>query len=275
MIEIDDPADPRLGDYTALTDVDLRRGLEAERGVFIVEGLLAIESLLRSPYAVRSVLTNHRAHARLSGALATIDAPVYVVDDDVMRGTVGFDLHRGAVASAHRPADLDPEPLLATGNRLLVLEGVNDHENIGGIFRNAAAFGVDAVLLDPTGADPLYRRSVRVSLGHVLHVPFTRLPNWPGSITRLGAAGWSTVALTPSGEVDIGDFAPNAPARIALLLGAEGAGLRDATIDAADHRVRITLAPGVDSLNVATAAAVALHALRGRPDGARRHNSAG
>ena len=262
MIELDDAADPRLADYVALTDVELRRGLEAERGVFIVEGLLAIESLLRSRYAVRSVLLNPRAHARLAPALDRLDAPVYVVADEVMRATVGFDLHRGAVASACRPGEDEPGPSLAEGERLVVLEGVNDHENLGGIFRNAAAFGVDAVLLDATCADPLYRRSVRVSLGHVLQVPFTRVAGWPGSLAQLRAAGWTTVALTPSGDVDIDDFARHAPRRLALLLGAEGAGLGSATLAAADHRVRIPLAPGVDSLNVATAAAVALHALR-------------
>lgn len=272
-IHLDDPNDPRLADYVALTDVELRRRVEGDRGVFIVEGALAIERLVQSSYAVRSVLTNRRAFERLRDVLADVDAPVYVVADDVMRATVGFDLHRGAVASAVRPPERDVDELLGGGTRLLVLEGVNDHENLGALFRNAAAFGVDGVLLDPTCADPLYRRSVRVSLGHVLHVPFARAKAWSDAIDRLHDAGWTTIALTPSGDVTIDEvaaqlrqdqrasFAP-AAARVALLLGAEGPGLTDVAMRAAHHRVRIPISPGVDSLNVATAAAVALYALR-------------
>jgi tRNA G18 (ribose-2'-O)-methylase SpoU len=263
-IAIGDAADPRLADYTALTDAELRRRLEVARGVFIVEGRLAIESLLRSRYAVRSVLVSRRMHDRLARALAGVEAPVYVVDDHVLRATVGFDLHRGAVASAHRPPAPDLDPLIRSGSRLLVLEGVNDHENIGALFRNAAAFGVDAVLLDATCADPLYRRSVRVSLGHVLHVPFTPLVPWPHAIERLHGAGWTTVALTPSGDETIAAIAAAAPHRVALLVGAEGPGLSAGAIAAAHHRVRIPLAAGVDSLNVATAAAIALYALSPR-----------
>jgi tRNA G18 (ribose-2'-O)-methylase SpoU len=259
IVEIDDAGDERLADYVALTDVELRRRIEAHRRVFIVEGLLAIESLLRSHYEVRSVLVDRRAHERLREALATTEAPVYVVSDDVLRATVGFDLHRGAVASAGRPEPSDPAPLLASGTRLLVLEGVNDHENLGALFRNAAAFGVDAVLLDPTCADPLYRRSVRVSLGHVLHVPFARLP-LPGGLALLREHGWTTVALTPRGETPISALPVRSDERVALVLGAEGPGLSPGALAGADHRVRIPLAPGVDSLNVATAAAVALFA---------------
>jgi tRNA G18 (ribose-2'-O)-methylase SpoU len=262
MEEIHDARDPRLADYVSLTDVELRRHVEAERGVFMVEGLLAIRALLQSSYTVRSVLVDPRAHARLAAELSGIGAPVYVVDGTVMAATVGFALHRGAVASANRPPELDAASLLETGNRLLVLEGVNDHENLGAIFRNAAAFGVDAVLLDPSCADPLYRRSVRVSLGNVLRVPFARLRAWPGSLARLHDAGWETVALTPSGDVDVDELVPRPPGRIALLLGAEGPGLTETVLAAADHRARIALVPGVDSLNVATAAAVALHVLR-------------
>lgn len=273
-IEIVDPSDPRLADYVGLTDVERRRKVEADRGVVIVEGALAIERLVQSSYSVRSVLTNRRGLARLREVLARLDAPVYLVADDVMRATVGFDLHRGAVASATRPHERSvDQQLLSTGTRLMVLEGVNDHENLGALFRNAAAFGVDAVLLDPTCADPLYRRSVRVSLGYVLRVPFARAAPWPGAIERLHDAGWTTVALTPSGDVTIDAVAARlhgsvaaepAPAepRVALLLGAEGPGLTDAAMQAAHHRARIPIAPGVDSLNVATAAAVALYALR-------------
>ncbi len=167
-IVIVDPADPRLADFVGLRDAALRRRVEHERGVFIAEGRLAIEALVASGYEVRAVLVNEKARRRLAATLAHVVAPVYVVDDAVMAHTVGFDLHRGAVASAVRPADT-VQPVAAvvpeTARRLLVCEGVNDHENLGALFRNAAAFGVDAVLLDATTADPLYRRSVRVSLG--------------------------------------------------------------------------------------------------------------
>ncbi len=270
-VPVDDADDPRLADYLRLSDAALRRRVERERRVFIVEGLLAIEALISSPYEVRSVLVDRRGWRRLADVLRDVDAPVFLAPDDVVRSTVGFDLHRGAVASATRPDDavIDATRFAADGRarRLLVLEGVNDHENLGAIFRNAAAFGVDAVLLDPTCADPLYRRSVRVSLGHVLRVPFARVA-WPETLDVLHAEGWQTLALAPQGERDLDDLARggrHAPevrdARVALLLGAEGPGLAPATMQAASQRVRISLAPGVDSLNVATAAAVALHAL--------------
>lgn len=265
-ITVDDAHDPRLADYVQLNDAALRRRVEHERRVFIVEGLLAIEALLASDYEVRSVLVDERAHRRLAAALAHVEAPVYVVDDEVLRATVGFDLHRGAVASAARPPDdlvtVDRFAGETGARRLLVLEGINDHENLGAIFRNAAAFGVDAVLLDPTCADPLYRRAVRVSLGHVLRVPFARVP-WPSSLEHLHADGWRTVALTPSAERSVDELAAELRGeRLALLLGAEGPGLPERTIAAASLRARIPMASGVDSLNVATAAAVALHVLR-------------
>ncbi len=267
-IVIVDPADPRLADFVGLRDAALRRRVEHERGVFIAEGRLAIEALVASGYEVRAVLVNEKARRRLAATLAHVVAPVYLVDDAVMAHTVGFDLHRGAVASAVRPADT-VQPVAAvvpeTARRLLVCEGVNDHENLGALFRNAAAFGVDAVLLDATTADPLYRRSVRVSLGHVLRVPFARVA-WPAALVELAAAGWHCVALTPAGDETIDDLADTAwGERLALLVGAEGPGLTATALAAAGRRVRIPLASGVDSLNVATAAAIALHAVRPRP----------
>jgi tRNA G18 (ribose-2'-O)-methylase SpoU len=196
----------------------------------------------------------------------------------VVATTVGFALHRGVVAVADRPAPLDVDTVLAgaVGRRgaspvVAVLEGLNDHENIGALFRNAAAFGVGGVLLDPTCADPLYRRSVRVSMGHVLHVPFARLDPWPSGLRRVRDHGFVVAALAPhptgadgppgASLRELADRAVVAGAGVALLLGAEGPGLSEPALAAADAVVAIPMADGVDSLNVSTAAAIAFHAL--------------
>jgi tRNA G18 (ribose-2'-O)-methylase SpoU len=175
---------------------------------------------------------------------------------------MGFNLHRGIVASAHRTPSPAPESLLANATRVAVLERLNDHENLGSLFRNARAFGVDAVLLDPQTADPLYRRCVRVSMGHVLRVPFARFTAWPDGLETLRAHGFTVVALTPScAAVPIDEVAASRPERVAIVLGAEGPGLTDETLALADVLVRIPMAGSVDSLNVATAAAIAFHRL--------------
>jgi len=210
-----------------------------------------VEQLAASRFEIRSVLVTP---AKLPRLPPDIDAPILVAEPEVLRATVGFDLHRGVVASAQRPDPLDPAQLVVGARRVLVTERVNDLENLGSLFRAARAFGCDAVLLDPETADPLGRRPVRVSMGHVLHVPFARLAPWPDALADVRAAGLEVVALTPSGE------ALRLPARIALLVGAEGPGLTERALATADRRVRIDMAPGVDSLNVATAAAIALHA---------------
>jgi len=261
-ILVDDPADPRLGDYIGLTDAALRHRLETTDGVFIAEGDLAIRALVASPFPVRSVLVTAARHRALIDVLEPLGSPVYVGEPELLRAVVGFDLHRGAVAAAGR-LPLAPAAELVSGARLvLVVEAVNDHENLGALFRNAAAFGVEAVLLSPTCADPLYRRSVRVSLGHVLGVPFTRLPDWPAGLGALRAGGFTVVALSPrlpARSVDtLGPLAA-ADGGLVLMVGAEGPGLSAGALAQADHRVRVEMAPGVDSLNVATAAAVALH----------------
>ena len=245
-----------------MRDAELRRRYESERGVFIAEGLHAIRALLGSSYPVRSILVTDRQWGALRSDVAAAGsaAPVFVADREVLAAVAGFDLHRGAVAAAGRLPPARPAELLPDGPALVaVAEGLNDHENLGALFRNAAAFGVAAVLLDPTCADPLYRRSVRVSLGHVLRVPFARLDPWPERLGVLRDAGFEVVALTPAPDAEPIDRL--AGARIALLLGAEGPGLSDAARDAADRRARIPMAPGVDSLNVATAAAIAFHRL--------------
>ncbi len=257
-VRIDDPADVRLDDFRDLSDADVRPD---RRGVVIAEGANVVERLIASPYPVRAVAGVAAKLAALAPVLDGIDAPVFEVDKWTLSDAVGFRVTRGVMASADRIAEPSVSSALARARTVAVLEGLNDFENLGALFRNAAAFGVDLVLLDPTCADPLYRRSVRVSMGHVLRVPFAVLPGrWPDSLAVLAGAGLTTLALTPrAGAVALGEVMP--PDRWAVLLGAEGPGLTGAAIDACEQTVRIPMAPGVDSLNVATAAAVAFAAL--------------
>jgi tRNA G18 (ribose-2'-O)-methylase SpoU len=253
IVEVGDPDDPRLADYRALRDADLP-------GAFIAEGALVVRSLLSSSYRVRSVLVTPRKLAALADVLPS-DVPVYVASRPLLKSVVGFDLHRGAVAAADRPSPAADAATVVRGARaLLVVEDVSDAENMGSLFRNAAAFGVDGVLLSPRCCDPLYRRTVRVSMGHVLHVPFARVDAWPAAIDDVvRAAGFTVVALTPA--ADAADVAGVRVTRPAVLVGAEGPGLTDVALARADTRVRIPMRAGVDSVNVATAAAIALHRL--------------
>jgi tRNA G18 (ribose-2'-O)-methylase SpoU len=252
LVPIDDPDDERVADYVRLTDAELRR-----RGdVFLCEGVLVIRRAIETGTELRSLLVTPERLEHLRDDLTGLDLPIYVVEQPVMNAVTGFNIHRGAIAAATRPTPRPLDELLARPT-VAVLEGVNDVENLGAIFRNAAAFGIGAVLLDDTTADPLYRRSVRVSLGHVLAVPHHRL-EWPGDLDRIRASGFELVALTPDpGAEPIAALDPLG--KVALLLGAEGPGLTPATLAAADRRVRIPMVGGVDSLNVATAAAVAFH----------------
>ena len=276
-ILVTDPADPRLADYVGLTDRDLRRRMEVEggRGLFIAEGVLVIGELLRSPFPVRSVLVTAARHAQLADRLRGLSAPVFVAEHEVMKAVTGFDIHRGAVAAADRLPLATLTDLSRGAQRVAVLEGLNDHENLGVIFRNAAAFGIDAVVLDPSCADPLYRRSVRVSMGHVLRVPFTRAEHWPGALDDLARLGFEVVALTPrrgAQPVETLDRFRGG-GRVALVVGSEGPGLSDEALRSAATSVRIGMADGVDSLNVAAAAAVAFHriAAPGGPISAPEH----
>ena len=262
---VDDPSDPRLADYTALNDPEHRRQVERRGGYFIVEGVIAIERLLANPrWSVRSLLLLDTLANRLAHQLRAVDAPVLVAPSNVLRSVVGFDLHRGALASVERPSAVPPAELIADARLLLITEGVNDHENLGGLFRNAAAFNVDGILFDSTTADPLYRRSVRVSTGHVLDVPFASIGSLPDGLAVVRNAGVTLVALTPSASaVDLRESGlSDIASPIAPMVGAEGPGLSPACLAAADLSCRIAMAPGVDSLNVATAAAVALSHLR-------------
>jgi len=255
-----DAVDPRLSDYRDLTTADRRPDRPGGRGLVIAEGVVVVRRLIGSPYPVRSLLGVPRRLAELAGDLDGVDVPAYTADAETMAEVVGFHLNRGVLAVADRVPAPDPAALLAGARLVAVLEGVNDHENLGALFRNAAAFRVDAVLLGPRCADPLYRRSVRVSMGHVLRVPFAPLPGpWPGVLDAVRAAGLRVVALTPAAAAV--PLAAVGPA--AVLLGAEGPGLTAEALAAADLRMRIPMAPGVDSLNVATAAAIAFHVLGG------------
>jgi tRNA G18 (ribose-2'-O)-methylase SpoU len=254
-IEIHDADDPRLSDYVGLSDPDLRRRVEPAGGFFVAESPHVVEALLRSPRRVRSVLVTPTQRDALAGVLDRTGVPVYVARPEVLRKVVGFDLHRGAVAAGDRWQLPAVASVLAGARSVAVVQHMTDHENLGGLFRNAAAFGIDAVLLDDETADPLYRRCVRVSIGHVLTVPWTRL----ASLDELRDHGFTLLALTPSADaVAIGEV--DWPERSALLFGSEGPGLSDAWLAAADRRVRIPMQVGVDSLNVAAAAAVAFYA---------------
>ena len=250
---IEDPHDPRLDDFRDLSDADVRPD---RRGVVMAEGVSVVQRLLASPYPVRAVVAVPAKLAALADALRDFAGPVYAVDKWVLSAAVGFRVTRGVLASADRTPPPDLPALLARARRLVVLESLNDFENIGSLFRNAAAFGVDAVLLDPQTADPLYRRSVRVSMGYALRIPFAVLPGaWPASLSSLREAGFQVLALTPAGDTVLQQLTP--PVKWAVLVGAEGPGLSEPALASADRRVRIPMAADVDSLNVATAAAVA------------------
>ena len=260
-IQIDSADDPRIDDFRNLTDAELRR--RRDNPIFVAEGLLVIRRLLASAYPVRSLLLTEAKGQRLGPDLDTLDAqvPIYLAPPDVLNAIAGFHVHRGALAAAARTELPTPGELLAGARLVVILEGINDHENLGALFRNAAAFGVDAVLLCPRCADPLYRRSVRVSLGHVLHVPFARVEPWPKGLQAVEAAGLRLVALTPGRAAIPLDQIAGDDAPTAILVGAEGDGLSLEAREAAPLQVRIPIAPRVDSLNLATAAAIALHRL--------------
>jgi tRNA G18 (ribose-2'-O)-methylase SpoU len=263
---VEDLADERLADFADLRYPSERAALERARGIFTVEGAFALEALVGSTHRTRAVLVDARRVERLRPLLAATGAPCYVAGPDLIEGVAGFAFHRGVLAVAERPEPSRVDDVVATARTVLVVEAVNDHENLGALFRNAAAFGVDAVVLDPTAADPLYRRSIRVSVGHVLRIPFARCgpDEWPGVLGQLAAGGVVTVALTPDASAEpLAALVADRPDRVALMVGAEGPGLSPGALHAAARRVRIPIASEVDSLNVATAAAVALSALHG------------
>jgi rRNA methylases len=275
VVPITDPADPRIADYVRLRDVALRRSLEVERGLFIAEGEKVIRRAVAAGHPVRSVLLAARWLKSLDDLLARVSAPVYVADDDVVAGITGFAVHRGALAALERLELPTLEGLLdglPRTSRIIVLEDLVDHGNVGAIFRCAAALGVDAVILSPRCADPLYRRSVKVSMGAVFAIPYARMTNWRAGLGVLRAAGFQTLALTPD-QSAIPTCEVRLAERAALLLGSEGDGLSSRWLGEADQAVCVPMSPtairrGVDSLNVVAAAAIACHDLTRRGPGA-------
>lgn len=260
VIPVHDPADPRLADYAGLTDVALRRGLEPERGLYMAEGAKVIARALAAGHEPRSVLTTERW---LNSIAVPASTPVYVAPAEVLEQITGYQVHRGALAAMHRPVLPPLAHLARDARRIVVLEGIVDHTNVGAIFRSVAGLGADAVVVAPTCADPLYRRSIKVSMGTVFQVPWTRAANWPDALTELRDIGFTVAALALSAEaMSLEEFAAAGHERVALVMGAEGDGLTRAAQQAADVTVTIPMARGVDSLNVAAASAVALWALR-------------
>jgi tRNA G18 (ribose-2'-O)-methylase SpoU len=265
-IVLDDPADARLRDYVGLTDVALRSRLEPEAGLYLAEGEKVIRRALGSGHRPRSLLLSERwlgPMAELVSRFEAAGATVFTGGPEVIEAVTGFHVHRGAIASMHRPVLPAAERLIVGARRIVVLEDIVDHTNVGAIFRSCAALGADVVLVTPRCADPLYRRSVRVSMGTVFQVPWTRIEPWPGGIDLLQQAGFTVAALALNPRaLGLDELVQQAPERLALILGAEGDGLAATTVDRADLAVTIPMAGGVDSLNVAAAAAVAIWALR-------------
>lgn len=262
LITVEDPDDPRLADFTGLTDVELRRRREPAEGLFIAEGEKVIRRALQAGYPMRSMLLSAKWAEIMRDVIEGADAPVHLVTPELAEQVTGYHVHRGALASMGRRPLPGPQTLLADARRVVIMEAVNDHTNIGAIFRSAAALGMDGVLLSPSCADPLYRRSVKVSMGAVFSVPYARLDRWPHDLESVRQAGFTLLALTPDEEArPLDDVAPHRLSRAALLLGAEGDGLSARALRAADERVRIPMAHGVDSLNVGAAAAVAFYAV--------------
>lgn len=261
-IDVTDPSDPRLADYVALRDASLRRHLESEQGLFIAEGEKVIRRAVQAGYRPRSFMLAPRWLDALRDVVG--EAPVYLVSERTAERVSGFHVHRGALASLHRETRHTMTDLL-TARRLMVCEDIVDHTNVGAILRNAAGLGWDGVLLSPRCADPLYRRAVKTSMGTVFSLPWARVDDWGSALPVLRASGFTVVALALSdGAVDLDEAAATLEpdARVAVLLGTEGAGLSRRWIEQADVVARIPMRAGVDSLNVAAASAIAGYVLR-------------
>ncbi len=268
LVPIADASDPRVADYVSLRDVALRRSLEAEHGLFIAEGEKVIRRAVEAGYRPRSYLLADRWLDTLADVLAaTPGVPVHLVSEGLAEEITGFHVHRGALASLHRDLGRTATELLAAlpgpRSRIAVLEDLVDHTNVGAVFRSAAALGVDAVLVTPRCADPLYRRSVKVSMGTVFQVPWARIDPWPDGVGLLQQAGFVVAGMTlGEGAISLDDLAGQDRPRLALVFGTEGHGLSDAADRRLDARVRIPMMNGVDSLNVAASSAVAFYATR-------------
>jgi tRNA G18 (ribose-2'-O)-methylase SpoU len=269
IVEVDDPRDPRLADYRDLRDVELRKHLEAEHGLFLAEGEKVVRRAAEAGFPVRSFLMAPRWLDGLADVLDASDAPCYVVSEALAEEVTGFHVHRGALASLERLPLPPADEVLAAARTVVVLEDIVDHTNVGAIFRSAAALGVDGVLLAPRCADPLYRRSVKVAMGAVFALPYARLDDWYDALPLVSAAGFTTVALTLADDATALEQAVAGLDRVALVLGSEGHGLSPRWERTADRRAVIPMREGIDSLNVAAASAVACYvtARRGQGDG--------
>jgi tRNA G18 (ribose-2'-O)-methylase SpoU len=261
VIDVDDPTDPRLDDFRDLNSIDRRPDLPSGKGLVIAEGVLVVQRMLASRFTPRAFLGTDRRLGELTADLERTDAPFYRASPEVMADVVGFHLNRGVLAASPRPPELSVEQVIDGARTIAVLEGVNDHENLGSVFRNAAGLGVDAIVFGLGCADPLYRRAVRVSMGHALLVPYAWADGWPGELEMLRDNGFRVLAMTPNPAAQTLAAAMDGLARdkVAILVGAEGPGLSERTMRASDVRVRIPMARGTDSLNVATAAALAFY----------------
>ena len=259
LVEIEAADDPRLADYRDLRDVELRKHLEAEHGLFIAEGEKVVRRAVEGGHTPRSFLMAPRWLEGLAEVLAASDAPCYVVSEALAEQVTGFHVHRGALASLERRPLPTLDDVLDGARTVLVLEEIVDHTNVGAIFRSGAALGVDAVVLTPRCADPLYRRSVKVAMGAVFALPWTRLPDWYDALPALAERGFTTVALTLAPDAVAVEEAVAGVDRLALVLGSEGHGLSPRWEQAADRRASIPMAAGIDSLNVAAATAVACY----------------
>jgi tRNA G18 (ribose-2'-O)-methylase SpoU len=263
LTEVSDPDDPRLADYRDLRDVQLRTNLEAEHGLFLAEGEKVVRRAVEAGFAARSFLMAARWLDGLADVLAASDAPCYVVSEALAEQVTGFHVHRGALASLARRPLPGVDEVLTGARHVLVLEEVVDHTNVGAIFRCGAAFGFDALLLAPRCADPLYRRSIKVGMGAVFSTPWTRVPDWYAALPDLSARGFTTVALTLADDALPIEHAVAGLDRVALVLGSEGHGLSPRWEASADRRAVIPMRAGIDSLNVAAAAAVACYVVAG------------
>lgn len=268
VIDITDPGDQRVDDFRDLNSIDRRPDLPTGKGLVIAEGVLVVQRMLASRFIPHAFLGTDRRLAELAGDLSGTAAPFYRASAEVMAKVVGFHLNRGVLGVAHRSPELTTAQVLIGARTVAVLEGVNDHENLGSIFRNAAGLGVDAVIFGAGCADPLYRRAVRVSMGHALLVPYAWAAQWPGDLELLRNNGFQLLALTPDSEAQtLADAMESVNGRkVAVLVGAEGPGLTESAMRASDSRVRIPMSRGTDSLNVATAAACAFYERARRAD---------
>ena len=259
LVEITSPDDPRLADYRDLRDVELRKNLEAEHGLFLAEGEKVVRRAVEAGFTARSFLMAPRWLDGLADVLATSDGPCFVMSEDLAEQVTGFHVHRGALASLERRPLPPVEEVLAGARSVLVLEDLVDHTNVGAILRCGAALGFDAVLLAPRCADPLYRRAIKVAMGAVFQLPWTRVPDWYDALPDLTAHGFTTVALTLAADAVPIEEAVAGVDKVALVLGSEGHGLSSRWEQSADRRAVIPMAAGIDSLNVAAAAAVACY----------------